>query len=126
MLDADPLRLAQVLSNLLSNAAKYTDEGGSINLAAEAEPDGGVLIGVRDNGIGLAPASQEAIFELFSQVAPKLDRSQGGLGIGLSLSRALVELHGGSIGVHSAGLGQGSEFVLRLPAKAVLQAVMQA
>ncbi|MED5620292.1 PAS domain-containing sensor histidine kinase [Ideonella sp. BN130291] len=124
-LDADPLRLAQVLSNLLSNAAKYTDEGGTIDLATEAGPDGGVAIRVRDNGIGLAPASQQTIFELFSQVAPKLDRSQGGLGIGLSLSRALVELHGGSIGVHSAGLGLGSEFVLRLPARAVLRPVMQ-
>jgi signal transduction histidine kinase len=119
-LDADPLRLAQVVSNLLSNAAKYTDEGGVIELEAAAEPSG-VVLRVRDTGIGLAPASQESIFELFSQVDPKLDRSQGGLGIGLSLSRALVELHGGTLGARSEGLGRGSEFVVRLPAAALAQ-----
>ena len=113
--DADPLRLAQVLSNLLSNAAKYTDEGGSIELHAALE-GGQAVIRVRDNGIGLSEASREQIFQMFSQVSPVLNRSEGGLGIGLSLSRGLVEMHGGTIEANSAGLGQGAEFVVRLPA----------
>jgi signal transduction histidine kinase len=120
-LDADPLRLAQVVSNLLSNAAKYTDEGGVIELEAAADA-AGVVMRVRDTGIGLAPVSRETIFEMFSQVDPKLDRSQGGLGIGLALSRALVELHGGTLDASSEGLGRGSEFVVRLPAAATAQA----
>ena len=115
--DADPLRLAQVLSNLLSNAAKYTAEGGSIELHA-AHEDGHAVIRVRDNGIGLSEASREQVFQMFSQVSPALTRSEGGLGIGLSLSRGLVEMHGGTIEAHSAGLGQGAEFVVRLPALA--------
>jgi PAS domain S-box-containing protein len=113
-LEADPLRLAQVLSNLLSNAAKYTNEGGHVQLRAVIE-GGEVVISVRDDGIGLSPESQDHIFEMFSQVAPALDRAEGGLGIGLALSRGLVALHGGRIEVHSAGLGQGSEFTVRLP-----------
>jgi signal transduction histidine kinase len=113
-LEADPLRLAQVLSNLLSNAAKYTNEGGHVELRAVIE-GGEVVISVRDDGIGLSPESQDHIFEMFSQVAPALDRAEGGLGIGLALSRGLVALHGGRIEVHSAGLGQGSEFTVRLP-----------
>jgi PAS domain S-box-containing protein len=113
-LSADPLRLAQILSNLLSNAAKYTNEGGRIELGATASR-GEVAIRVRDNGIGLSPESQAHIFEMFSQVAPALDRAEGGLGIGLALSRGLVTLHGGRIEVHSEGVGRGSEFVVRLP-----------
>jgi PAS domain S-box-containing protein len=113
-LSADPLRLAQTLSNLLSNAAKYTSEGGHIELRASVETDE-VVIAVRDDGIGLSPESQAHIFEMFSQVASALDRAEGGLGIGLALSRGLVELHGGRIEVHSAGLGRGSEFIVRLP-----------
>jgi PAS domain S-box-containing protein len=113
-LSADPLRLAQTLSNLLSNAAKYTSEGGHIELRASVEA-GEAVIAVRDDGIGLSPESQAHIFEMFSQVASALDRAEGGLGIGLALSRGLVELHGGRIEVHSAGLGRGSEFIVRLP-----------
>jgi signal transduction histidine kinase len=113
-LSADPLRLAQVLTNLLSNAAKYTNDGGHIELVAQC--DGAqATITVRDDGIGLAPEAQAQIFEMFSQVAPAIERSEGGLGIGLALSRGLVELHGGSIAVRSAGAGQGSEFTVSLP-----------
>lgn len=111
---ADPVRLAQVLSNLLSNAAKYTDEGGRIELVADTQSDEAV-IAVRDNGIGLSAASAAQIFEMFSQVSSALDRSEGGLGIGLALSRGLVVLHGGQLTVGSSGLGQGSEFIVRLP-----------
>jgi signal transduction histidine kinase/ActR/RegA family two-component response regulator len=111
---ADPVRLSQVLSNLLSNAAKYTDAGGWIELAAEVGADDLVLT-VRDNGIGLGAAEQDQIFQMFSQISAALDRAEGGLGIGLALSRGLVELHGGSIGVASEGLGRGSQFTVRLP-----------
>jgi PAS domain S-box-containing protein len=121
-LEADPLRLAQVLSNLLSNAAKYTNEGGHVQLRAAVEGDE-VVISVRDDGIGLSEESQEHIFEMFSQVSPALDRAEGGLGIGLALSRGLVVLHGGRIEVHSGGLGQGSEFVVRLPVQEAHPAV---
>ncbi|MDB5882180.1 MAG: putative histidine kinase, hybrid [Ramlibacter sp.] len=113
-LSADRLRLAQVLSNLLSNAAKYTDKGGRIELNVEvAGLD--LVLRVRDNGIGLAPESQRLIFEMFSQVSSALERSEGGLGIGLALSRGLVALHGGRLEVFSAGLGQGAEFSVILP-----------
>jgi signal transduction histidine kinase len=111
---ADRLRLAQVLANLLSNAAKYTDKGGRIELTAEAS-ESELALRVRDNGIGLAPESQRLIFEMFSQVSSALERSEGGLGIGLALSRGLVALHGGRLDVFSAGLGQGSEFCVVLP-----------
>jgi PAS domain S-box-containing protein len=114
LLSADPLRLAQILSNLLSNAAKYTNEGGRIELRAVRQ-GAEAAISVRDDGIGLSPESQAHIFEMFSQVNPALDRAEGGLGIGLALSRGLVTLHGGRIAVRSAGLGHGSEFVVTLP-----------
>lgn len=113
-LSADPLRLGQVLTNLLSNAAKYTNDGGHIELGAARE-GAQVVITVRDDGIGLTPEAQAQIFEMFSQVAPAIERSEGGLGIGLALSRGLVELHGGSIDVRSAGAGRGSEFIVSLP-----------
>ncbi len=106
-----------MVSNLLSNAAKYTDEGGRISLAAQPEGDE-IVIRVRDNGIGLAEASRGQVFEMFSQVSAALHRADGGLGIGLALSRGLVEMHGGRIEAHSPGLGQGSEFVVRLPRQA--------
>ena len=110
----DVTRLAQVLANLLNNAAKYTDEGGLIQLTIESEPKW-VLLRVRDNGIGISPEIVQSIFDLFTQATRSLDRAQGGLGIGLTLVRHLVGMHGGSVSVRSAGLGQGSEFVVRLP-----------
>jgi CheY-like chemotaxis protein/two-component sensor histidine kinase len=113
-IDADPLRLAQVISNLLTNAAKYTDAGGRIALTARVVPPN-LLVSVRDSGIGIAPSALRSIFEMFSQVADTLHRSEGGLGIGLALVKGLVELHGGSIAAHSGGPGLGSEFVVRLP-----------
>ncbi|MEW6708112.1 MAG: ATP-binding protein [Pseudomonadota bacterium] len=113
-LDADPMRLTQVLLNLLNNAAKYTPPGGRITLTVQAR-DGQAEVAVRDSGIGLAPEHLATVFEMFSQVAPALERSQGGLGIGLALARGLVELHGGSIEARSDGLGHGTEFLVRLP-----------
>ncbi|HYF60502.1 MAG TPA: PAS domain-containing protein [Burkholderiaceae bacterium] len=115
---ADPVRLAQVLENLLLNACKYTPDGGEIALQAESLPDA-VEIRVVDNGIGIEPDQQARLFELFHQIDPTLDRSSGGLGIGLALVRRLVELHGGTVSVSSAGLGQGSTFTVRLPRGAV-------
>jgi len=114
-LDADPVRLAQVLSNLLTNAAKYTDQNGRIWLSGAAEGSHAVLR-VRDNGIGISAELLPSVFDLFTQADRSLDRSQGGLGVGLTLCRHLVEMHGGSIRARSAGLGQGSEFEVRLPA----------
>ncbi|HET9693510.1 MAG TPA: PAS domain-containing protein, partial [Steroidobacteraceae bacterium] len=111
---ADPLRLAQALSNLLMNAAKYTDPGGTISIAARREA-GGVAISVTDNGIGLDESSLGKVFEMFSQVEGALGRSQGGLGIGLALVKGLVQLHGGTVGAESAGPGRGSTFTIRLP-----------
>jgi PAS domain S-box-containing protein len=112
--EADPTRLEQVLTNLLNNAAKYTDPGGHIWLSAGQE-EGMAVLRVRDTGIGIAPEMLPRVFDLFVQVERRLDRSQGGVGIGLTLVKKLVELHGGSITAHSSGLGQGSEFVIRLP-----------
>jgi CheY-like chemotaxis protein len=112
---ADPTRMEQVLANLLTNAAKYTPDGGHISVVARVERDDVVLL-VRDNGIGLRPEELKAIFGLFTQADSSLHRTSGGLGIGLSLSRQLVELHGGSILARSEGLGCGAEFTVRLPA----------
>ena len=112
--DADLARLAQVLSNLLNNAAKYTRAGGHIWLCAERSASHAV-IRVRDNGIGIRPAMLTHIFEMFTQLPGSSLHSQGGLGIGLTLVRRLVELHGGSVEAHSEGIGKGSEFVVRLP-----------
>ncbi|MGH8319211.1 MAG: PAS domain S-box protein [Steroidobacteraceae bacterium] len=111
---ADPVRLAQVLANLLVNAAKYTDTGGHIEIEARQE-DGELVVAVRDNGIGISAGMMPRLFTLFAQASPALERSEGGLGIGLALVRGLVELHGGTITVHSKGLGHGSEFIVRLP-----------
>jgi len=113
-LDGDPVRLAQVLSNLLNNAAKYTPEGGRIVLDAVVE-EGCAVIRVRDSGIGIAPDLLPHVFDLFTQADRSLAHAQGGLGIGLALVRKLVELHGGSVVAASAGLGRGSEFTVRLP-----------
>ncbi len=110
----DPVRLAQVVGNLLHNAAKYTGEGGNIVLAARAQ-DRRAEILVRDTGIGIASEAMPRIFELFTQIPSERVSTTGGLGIGLALVRALVELHGGEIRVASAGVDQGSEFTVRLP-----------
>ncbi len=112
--DGDLTRLAQVVSNLLNNGTKYTEEGGHIGLSLEADSDQAILR-VSDTGIGIAPAMLPTIFDLFTQVQGSEDRSEGGLGIGLNLVRDLVELHGGCVQATSAGLGHGSEFVVRLP-----------
>jgi PAS domain S-box-containing protein len=112
-LDVDSLRIAQVLGNLLTNAAKYTPPEGRIRLTAQCSNDD-VLVHVIDNGIGLAPEDLPKIFDMFTQLSPAPDRPNTGLGIGLALSRALVELHGGTLEAKSAGPGQGSEFVVRL------------
>jgi CheY-like chemotaxis protein len=110
----DAARLAQVLANLLNNAAKYTDVGGQIDLLVERDQDQ-VVVRVRDNGVGIPAELVDSIFDLFTQANRSLDRSQGGLGIGLTLVRHIVEMHGGSVGVTSAGANQGSEFSIRLP-----------
>ena len=117
-LDADPVRLAQVLSNLLHNACKFTEPGGSsssIRLSAAREGDKAIVIRVTDTGIGIPPDKLEGIFEMFTQVNTALDRAHGGLGIGLTLVKRLIEMHGGSVTAQSAGPGRGSEFVVRLP-----------
>jgi signal transduction histidine kinase len=114
--EADSTRFAQVLGNLLNNAAKYTEKGGRIEVSVGREGEEAVFR-VRDSGVGIAPEMLAHVFDLFAQVDRSLDRSQGGLGIGLTLVRRLVELHGGSVRASSAGHHQGSEFVVRLPAK---------
>jgi PAS domain S-box-containing protein len=124
-LHADPVRLAQVFSNLLNNAAKYTLKGGHLWLTAE-QREGEVVISVRDTGIGIATEQLTHLFKMFSQITPALERSQGGLGIGLALVRGLVELHGGRVEAYSAGLGKGSTLTVRLPAIAVSEGVAQA
>jgi PAS domain S-box-containing protein len=133
-LEADPTRLEQVLSNLLSNAAKYTDPGGHIWLTVEVEgswlrvegPEGSepstlnpqpstAVVRVRDTGIGIPAEMLPSIFDIFMQIDPSLDRSQGGLGLGLTLVRDLVEMHGGAVQAFSEGPGKGAEFTVRLP-----------
>ena len=114
LVDGDSTRLEQVLSNLLNNAAKYTDDGGRIWLSAGMENDE-VIIRVRDTGIGIAPEMQHRVFELFAQVDVSIHRSRGGLGLGLTLVRSLVEIQGGSVSASSEGPGMGSEFTVRLP-----------
>jgi signal transduction histidine kinase len=113
-IDADRIRLEQVISNVLDNAQKYTENGGSIEV--QLKRDGGhAVVRVRDSGIGIAPEVLPHVFELFTQADSALSRTRGGLGIGLSLVRQLVEMHGGSVTASSPGLGRGSEFVVRLP-----------
>jgi PAS domain S-box-containing protein len=113
-LHADSTRLEQVVVNLLNNAAKYTEEGGRIWLTVRQEGDEMVL-SVRDTGVGIAPEVISRVFDLFTQADRSLDRSQGGLGIGLALVQRLVEMHRGTVVAHSTGLGRGSEFTVRLP-----------
>jgi signal transduction histidine kinase len=113
-LDADVTRLSQVLVNLLTNAVKYTEPGGHVDLAVQVR-DGAVEMAVRDDGIGLAPEHLERVFDMFSQVDSAMPRSRGGLGIGLSLVKHLVRLHGGEVTAQSAGPGRGSTFTVTLP-----------
>ncbi len=113
-LEADGVRLTQIVTNLLHNAAKYTETEGRVWLTAEVEGQD-VVVRVRDTGVGIAPDSCERIFGLFEQAHQGIEFSQGGLGIGLTLVRELVQLHGGSVEARSAGLGLGSEFIVRLP-----------
>ena len=114
-LDADATRIEQAITNLLANAAKYTDPGGTVTVTLEQE-GGDAVIRVCDTGIGIAADVLPRVFDLFSQAERSLDRAQGGLGIGLTLVRRIVELHGGTVEAKSPGVGSGTEFVLRLPA----------
>jgi CheY-like chemotaxis protein len=111
--DADRTRLAQVFANLLNNSAKYTEAGGHIGLTLERQGSD-VVVRVKDNGVGIPADVLPNVFEMFTQADRSLDRSQGGLGIGLTLVRGLVEMHGGRVEAHSDGPGKGSEFVVRL------------
>jgi signal transduction histidine kinase len=113
VVDGDVTRLSQVFSNLLNNAAKYSDRARTIHLSALRE--GAIVVRVRDEGVGIAPDKLSHVFDLFMQVDHTLERSQGGLGIGLTLVKRLVELHGGSVDALSEGVGHGSEFTVRLP-----------
>lgn len=115
LVDADRARLAQALVNLLANGAKYTERGGRITLATRRE-GGEVAVSVRDTGIGIAPDRLQKVFEMFSQEEAALERSRGGIGIGLALSRRIVDMHQGSITARSEGRGRGSEFEVRMPA----------
>ena len=114
LVDADSSRMAQVLSNLLNNAAKYTEDGGQIRLGVAVE-GADVVFRVRDNGVGIPVDMLPRVFDLFAQVGHSLERSQGGLGLGLNLVRSLTEMHGGSVQARSEGPGWGSEFIVRLP-----------
>ncbi len=113
--EADPTRLSQILSNLLSNAAKYTDPGGRIWLTIERHGNE-AIVSVRDSGIGVSAEHLPRLFDMFSQETSALERSQGGLGIGLALVKGFVEMHGGTVSARSAGPGKGTEFIVRLPA----------
>jgi len=119
VLNADPVRLSQVFANLLNNAAKYTDSGGQIWLAANVQPKpelpAEVIVSIRDTGIGISPAMLPRVFDMFAQSDSSYERAKGGLGIGLTLVKKLVQLHGGSVEAHSEGPGCGSELVVRLP-----------
>jgi two-component system, chemotaxis family, CheB/CheR fusion protein len=119
-LDADAVRLAQVFSNLLINAAKYTDPGGRITLRA-SQLGNELVVAISDNGIGISEDMKPRLFTLFSQAQSALGRSEGGLGVGLSLVRGLVSLHGGSVAARSDGPGKGSEFIVRIPVGAALE-----
>jgi CheY-like chemotaxis protein/two-component sensor histidine kinase len=110
----DPVRLTQVFANLLNNAAKYTNHGGHISISTRRE-NGDAVITVKDDGIGIAPTALAQVFDMFMQVDRSTRRSQGGLGIGLTLVRSLVGMHGGTVEARSEGPGLGSEFIVRLP-----------
>jgi signal transduction histidine kinase len=122
--DGDPVRLSQVVSNLLNNAAKFTPPGGRLELAARAE-EGQVAIRVADNGIGIAPEALGEVFDMFVQLDASHAASTGGLGLGLTLARSIVERHGGRIEARSAGPGAGAEFIVRLPLAAAPEAAQE-
>jgi PAS domain S-box-containing protein len=113
--EGDPMRLAQVVANLLTNAARYTEPGGHVRLRAARDGNGWLRISVLDDGVGMAPALRAQVFDLFFQGKRSIDRAEGGLGIGLSLVKNIVELHGGRVEARSEGKGRGSEFVVMLP-----------
>ena len=119
MVEADPIRMTQIITNLLTNAVKYTSTGGVIHLAVRLDAHF-LTIAVRDNGVGLSVDAMHRVFDMFTRVESELARSEGGLGIGLALAKGLVQLHGGRLEVSSAGLGQGSEFTIRLPGSVVV------
>ena len=114
MIEADPVRIEQVVGNLVTNAAKFTPEHGSIRVEVSGEP-GAAAVSVRDNGVGIRPDMLDNVFDLFAQDDRTLERAGGGLGIGLTIVKRLVELHGGTIGVESEGVGKGARFTVRLP-----------
>ncbi len=120
LMEADPARIRQVIDNLLGNAMKFTDRGGTITVGIEPTSGGEVVLSVRDTGIGIDPETLPRIFEAFAQADRSLDRSRGGLGLGLALVRGLVELHGGTIQARSEGTGRGAELLVRLPALGVV------
>jgi CheY-like chemotaxis protein len=117
-LEADAVRLAQVVANLLNNAAKYTDEGGQVHLSVWRDDDHAML-SIRDTGIGIGKELLPRVFDLFTQADRSLERSQGGLGIGLTVVRSLVEMHGGSVTARSEGEGKGAEFIVRIPIRPI-------
>ncbi len=123
-LAVDPLRLSQSLSNLLTNAAKYTDPRGRIALTVNLHADE-ITLSVKDNGIGFEPEALHGMFEMFAQVDSAIDRAEGGLGIGLALVKGLIALHGGTVEGFSAGLGFGSEFIIHLPASALVSTPLE-
>jgi CheY-like chemotaxis protein len=121
LLEVDPVRITQVITNLLTNASKYTPPGGLIHLGSRLE-DQHLIFFVRDNGVGLAAESLGSVFDMFTRIESEIGQSEGGLGIGLALARGLMELHGGYLRVYSAGLGQGSEFTIGIPRLLIVDA----
>jgi two-component system CheB/CheR fusion protein len=121
-LEVDPVRITQVITNLLANAAKYTPANGEISLETRLEPQH-FAISVRDNGVGLAPGAMSKVFGMFTRIDTEATRAEGGLGIGLALAKGLTLLHGGQLVGHSAGRGQGSEFTIRLPRSLIVEAL---
>jgi CheY-like chemotaxis protein/anti-sigma regulatory factor (Ser/Thr protein kinase) len=124
LLNADPVRLAQAFSNLLHNACKYSQAESQISINAELQ-ENQVVVSIKDTGIGIPAGMLHKIFEMFTQVDRSLERSQGGLGIGLTLVKRFVELHGGTISVNSDGEGRGSEFLVRLPIPLTLNTLVK-